>query len=358
MPVFEAPLIGFVTTLAPDVLYACHCRLRPRVLDGLSAALCCYDGTNDTQSLNLGVWGLLAIAVPAIGLAAAFVAVMLVGMRPSARRRFSAQWIRKQNAPITAELTAEVEDVLWHQLVGGLVGGLAGLIVVLPAYLRFDPTDAQSLTPGLAAWVAPFILIFVGRGVTSLVFAFRDSRGPIRVAKSWAPRLTDYVSRVGLVIMRVEMVVLLTAGLAATQVPSWIGVNFDPGQSVYVWGSVAVVALIWAGVELVAHRLVAQPLPSADAITLFWRDALRGERLRDVCRLPAFLGILAPQVISNALPRFYGAPAGATGSLLVMVFSILILLLALSAQLVLLRPPNSRRGDAVLIAARRVPHDV
>ena len=308
--------------------------------------------------VNLEVWSLLAIAVPAIGLAVALAVLMLVGVRPSVRRRFSAQWIRHQEAPITAELTAEVEDARWHQFVGGMVGGLAGLIVVIPAYLRFDPTDAQSLTPGLAAWIAPFVLIFVGRGVTSLAFALRDSRGSIRVAKSWAPRLTDYVSRIGLVAMRVEMVVLLAAGLAATQVPSWTGLAFDPGQSVYVWGSLAVVALIWAGVELVAHRLVAQPLPSADAITLFWRDALRGERLRDLCRLPAFVGLLAPQVISNSLPRFYGTPAAGTGPLVVLVISLLILLLAVSAPLLLLRPPNSHRRDAVLIAARHSYQDV
>jgi hypothetical protein len=170
--------------------------------------------------------------------------------------------------------------------------------------------------------------------------------------------LTDYVSRFGLVVLQVEMVVLLTAGLAATQVPSWTRLAFGPGQSVDVWGSLAVVALFWAGAEVIAHRLVAQPLPSADAITLFWRDALRGERLRELCRLPAFLGLLAPQVISNSLPRFYGSPAAATGPLVVLVLSVLMLQLTFAASILLSRPPSSHRGDAVLVAARRSYQDV
>jgi hypothetical protein len=96
---------------------------------------------------------------------------------PSARRRVSAKWIRDQDAPITAELISEVEDARWHQLVGGLVGMLAWLSLVIPAFLRFDPTSGQRMTPSLAVGIAPLVLIFVGRSVTSLVFALRDSRG-------------------------------------------------------------------------------------------------------------------------------------------------------------------------------------
>lgn len=254
---------------------------------------------------------------------------------------------------MTAELVREVENSRWHQFVGGMLGLLIGLLFVLPVNLAFDPTDERSLTRSMAVLVVPFVLIFVGRGISGLVFALEKVSGSIRVAKSWAPRLTDYVSRIGLVVMRVEMVVVLTAGLAATQSPSLTGASFEPGQSVYVWGSIVVVALMWAGVELVAHRLVGQPQPSADAATLFWCDALRGEVLRDVCRQLPWLGVLVPQVISQSLPRFYGTPAAWTGPGVVFASSTVILLLAFGASMLLIRSPTSRRNDALLVAARR-----
>ena len=48
--------------------------------------------------------------------------VLLIGLRPGARRRFSATWIREQKAPISADLRREVENARWHQRVGMLVG--------------------------------------------------------------------------------------------------------------------------------------------------------------------------------------------------------------------------------------------
>ena len=44
--------------------------------------------------------------------------------------------------------------------------------------------------------------------------------------------------------------------------------------------------------------------------------------------------------------------------LVVLVFSLLILLLSVAAPLLLRRPPNSHRGDAVLTAARHSSQDV
>lgn len=289
------------------------------------------------------------LAACAVGL----IILLLVGLRPTARRRWSARWIRDHHAAITPALRREVEDVRWRQRTGAMAGGLVGLAVVAPVSLRFDPTDDDSMLPALAVMIVPFVLVFVGAGVGGLIAAMQQTDGSIRVAPSQAPRHSDFVSWPGLMLMRAQMVVLIAAGLAATQLPSWTGVAFSPVQAGFLGGSIVVIAVAWIVSELLARRLVCSPLPSGDPVTLFWRTALRGERLREIFRLPACLGYLAPLVISQALPRFYGTPAMSTGPDIVLAFSLLAIGLCFASQLLLLRMPQAKTQQTLRLAAGR-----
>ena len=60
--------------------------------------------------------------------AAIMIIVLLIGLRPVARCRFSATWIREQRAPITAELRTEVENARWQQRVGGIAGSIVATL--------------------------------------------------------------------------------------------------------------------------------------------------------------------------------------------------------------------------------------
>jgi hypothetical protein len=85
-----------------------------------------------------------------LGVALVPIVMLVGGLWPGARHRFSAKWIREQRAPITEELAAEVENVRWRQRTGALLGALLGLAVALPVAVAFDPADDEGLILGLA----------------------------------------------------------------------------------------------------------------------------------------------------------------------------------------------------------------
>ena len=288
--------------------------------------------------------------LPMIG-AAVVIIVLLTGLRPGARRRFSATWIREQAAPITPDLRKEVEDARWHRQVGMLVGGLVGLTVAVVLIRRFGFYDDRGVFLTFVAFLVPLVLMTVGSNVASLVNALHDVEGTVRVAHSWAPRLTDFVNRPGLVVVRIAALILCGLALAATQVPTWQGFGFGEDQSGYAWCVLAALVLIWAGSELVARRLVEQPQPSGNAIALYWRNAVRGERLGEVCSLPASLGLLIISLIGQALPRTRG-PADDVMWNLLMASIIVIGTLAPIGQHLINRGPSGRHREAAAEAAR------
>lgn len=278
----------------------------------------------------------------------------LVGLRPTGRQRWSAAWISQRGTDISPELRREVEDIRWRQQAGLLVGMLAGFTIAIPVSFRFDPAVEESMLPALAVLVLPVVLGCVGETVSGLVGAIRESRGPIRVAASRRARLSDVVSTAGLISMRLQMVVLVAGGLAATQVPRWSGVPFSPRQAVYLYGAVIGVVIVWATAELMARRLLARPLPSSDPMTLFWRNALRGERVSDLCRVPVVLGYLTPMLISQTIPRTYGTPAMYLGPTLVFGFSLVVLGLTVTSQMLLQKAPKAQRSPTRSTSARAI----
>ena len=213
-------------------------------------------------------------------------------------------------------------------------------------------TTEEELFLSLAALFVPLVLMTVGSNVASLVSALHDVEGTVRVANARAPRLTDFVNRPGLVIVRLAALILFGVAFVATQLPSWQGPGFGDDQSGFAWCIFIALTAIWVVAELGARRLVEQPQPSGDALALFWRNAVRGERLCEVCSLPASLGLPIIVLIINAMPRTRGPNDDLMWNLL-MVLIVVTSVLAFSGQQLLNRGPSGKHREAALQAARR-----
>ena len=290
----------------------------------------------------------------AVGMAVMAIVLFLwlvIGQRPGAKSWFSRKWIGDQDAPITAELKSEVEQARWRLGVGGLLGGLINFLILIPvmAHLGYDDRD---MVIHSAVGLLPFMLMFVGWGVGGVVAVIREVRGPVRVASPQAARLRDFVHPLGLVLMRLELAILLGGGVAATQYPRWTGTSFDPFAFGVLWAVIVAVALVWAAAELIAHRLIASPQPSADALSLFWRDALRSGYLRVIFWAACVLGWTAPSAITSTLPRSWGTPAAGIGPQLVSNLSLTMLVLTYAALFALILKPRTRRHKAMHRAAQ------
>ena len=291
---------------------------------------------------------LAAIIVLISTAAAACVVTLFVGRRPSGRAWFTRRWIIRQDAPITPEVAGEVSSVRWRTFAGMLVGAMVGLLGSIPSIMRFDPSDDATLAVTQATYILPFALMCVGAGLGGFLAAARDVPGPVRVASIQTPRLADSVHWSALLVTRVQMALLIAAALAATRYDTWTGNSFDPLEHALLAGVIVGLPLVWVVVEVVARRLVAAPQPSADAISFFWRDAVRGDLLRQLWQLPAVLGLLVPPLISDTLPRSYGTPAQGIGPDVVFWISLSFLVLYALAQGLLNVTPRTRRRAALL----------
>lgn len=293
------------------------------------------------------VWIALApIVIAGVGLV-----VMLVwAVAPGGRRRVSRSWIRQRGAPVTVDIVGEIEETLWRRRIGGLIGLLIGLAVVVPVVGQWDSTQDQALAPYFATFIVPYLLLGVGGDIAGLGGDTRDI-GDHGRAPTDSTRLSDYVSRSGLVLVRISTLAIAGTAASALLLVSWAGWGFGPDESGYAWGVLVLITVIWVVVEMAARRLVARPLPGSDALTLFWRQALRGERLREHYRFLATLGFLLPLLVRTSLP--HPSPDERLMTLEVSLLSLAALVLGGVAQVVLLRVPSTARRRESLQAARR-----
>jgi hypothetical protein len=280
----------------------------------------------------------------------AFAVVLLVALAvlllPGAKRRTSARWIRDKRVPVTPDLVAEIESSRWRQRIGGTVGALVGLAAILPILAGFDVENRMNPTVMPVLGVLLVSLIFAGEGVSGLVVAIREIRRPVRVAHSRAAQLTDYVVPSGLLFMRAQQVVAITGIVIAC---FW-SAEGDSGTArlLYAGCVIAGLATMWLVSEGVARRLVAQPLLSPDPMTLFWRTALRGERLRRICGLPAALGIFTTQLVTNLAEDWSSVGSGP-----ILVYLVIGMGLTIGAQILLLDEP---RGPVYVDARQAAIH--
>ena len=275
----------------------------------------------------------------------------LTGLLPGARQRHSQAWIRDQRAPITPVVLSEVQNARWRQRTIDVAGtGLAGLACTAVTLAVGSSMEFDDNYPPFLAFLTPMLLMLVGGRIASLAGTAWQVRGPIRVALPRAPRLTDCISRAGLVAVWANVAVIALLVVAGLWLLDPTGPGFGPGQSGRAWliAAIAVGSLVAA--EIIARRLLRQPLHSSNPIEYFWRDALRAERVRESYRLPAVIGLMIQPLMSDGLPFVrIDTPAVVT----LYWLTLLPTLLAIPAMLLVNRTPTSPQRAVTRTAARR-----
>lgn len=294
-----------------------------------------------------------AFAVMMALFAAVLGVMLLVAVRPGANGRWSAAWIRDRRAPITRDLQNQIELERGRSHVGALVGGLVCVAAIYPFVFWVDVTDDVAANVAFAALFVPLMGMYVGQSINGVNAAVREPGSRIRVAHTRASAVTDHVGRWGLWTMRLQQVSMVAACLAASSSPRWTGVAIETTQLAVLWGSALAVVVVWASAELLTRRLNNRPLSSPDPVTLFWRTALRGERLRSIYLAPVALGWLVPSLVSRAIPRLYGTPAATWEPETVFVMSMVLLGLTVLPLYLLNLEPRSHQLDDARHAALR-----
>lgn len=204
------------------------------------------------------------------------------------RRAFNRRWMQRHALPSTPELATLVEQQRsrrsWALGLGGLLGTAMGVVIlVLGRSALPDPLPVWLL---LTAAVAGSGL---GVGGHALLVATQRVAGPTRVAQAEAAGLDQYVRRGPLLAIRAAATIAAAALVVAGSLPIWSGSGLGP---VVAWGGVALLLVGWAGTEVLVRRLVARPQPAESTAELAWRDALRGELVRDLFSIPAVLAMV------------------------------------------------------------------
>lgn len=254
-------------------------------------------------------WGWWIVMVPLGLLAVLLVGALLMGLLPGARRRYSAGWISQRSAIITPASRAEVETVRWRRRTASYLASLIGLLIVgALAFVWWDPYGDRDSFLGLGIWIVPIALVSLGRSGATALGAAREVRGPVRVAHSRAPRITDYVSRSGLVMSRITSTLVICYGVAVLSAPLWPGVQVRHSDPSSVWVLLATVTICCVASEVLARKIVHQPVVSSDGESLFWLDQLRGEQLGEICSLPASVGYFTGMMVLTSSPSVANPP--------------------------------------------------
>jgi len=187
---------------------------------------------------------------------------------------------------LPSHLEAEVASRLMARQRGAAIGGflLTGLAAV--AFHWELGVDNGSDQTGLFIVGAAFAGIGIGASVAAL--ASRPAADPerVRVARSNAVSVSDYVAPLELVGARLVVilaVVVLIVGtvLAATGAD----VALYPIVFFSVFGAISLTVF-----EVVSRRIIDRPQPAGSTAELVWDDAVRASTLRDLVTAPLALG--------------------------------------------------------------------
>ena len=187
---------------------------------------------------------------------------------------------------LPANLEAEVAHRLMARQRGAAIGG--GLLTALAAaaFTWELGVDNGSDQTGLFIVGAAFTGIGIGASVAAL--ASRPAADPerVRVARSNAVSVSDYVAPLELVGARLVVilaVVVLIVGtvLAATGAD----VALYPIVFFSVFGAISLTVF-----EVVSRRIIDRPQPAGSTAELVWDDAVRASTLRDLVTAPLALG--------------------------------------------------------------------
>ena len=254
----------------------------------------------------------------------------LVSRRPSWRRARLEGVALRAALPVDPGLVPEplldrVGARVARRVLAARAGALAGALVILLLVLTGSEADRRGVTvdrgagDGVAVLVSSSTLLSLlavvgGSLLVVLLATGREalaapaSPGP-RLARTSAPRLEHYVPRLETGVVRAVVLLPLLALVVGAAVRLTRGGDLAPLAlpAVVVAASVAV----WAAVEVLCRRLLAQPRPAASALELAWDDVLRAQLLRELGQVPVLLGAAAGFVV---VVRLLEPASGAEGT--------------------------------------------
>jgi hypothetical protein len=213
---------------------------------------------------------LIAVGLVVISLVASFVAL-------SGRRTAVARFARLFGLDVPDDLESTIRAGILARRIGAPIGN--AITVAITTVLLLG-TQGISL---LATWWCLFGAYLVGTslGATTaiLIAEQRRDRTIIRVARTTAVSVSDYVSPVQTVFVRsfVALAVLVFA------VDCWLAVSVSPRYLSVVSGIIAGLALVTLIVyEVVSRRLISRGASAGTPLELAWDDGLRSYALTNL----------------------------------------------------------------------------
>lgn len=295
-------------------------------------------------------------------LSGALVVVAAITLLRSTRRRTIAAsalaFSQTVALPLTPEVSETVERRVTTRMRASGIGLLAGAVAGLGVAALVDGLD-EGLTTFTFAGTALSVLATAWTiGVLRREPADGDS---VRIARSEAVRLDDYVPPVELVTVRIAGTLALVGPILVSV--AWMRGADVPTSAPWILGAATLSLVVWVLVEVLARRIVARGPRVGSPIAMAWDDALRAETLRRLIALPLVFMIQAtlPSAVEGARLLF-GEDGfwGTAGLIIAMTPAIgLLLLLVIVASATPERHYLRRLwpAQAALLAAQSAPSD-
>jgi hypothetical protein len=219
---------------------------------------------------------------------------------------------------------------------GALVGTIITEAIAVVVLLLFPGFQLLSI------WWALFAAYLIGAGVGSamaiLLAERKREQGVIRVARTSAVVVNDYVSPFQSVFARFSVVVAVLAFAGDV----WLTVSNSAGFLSIVSGVLVALAIIMLVVyEIVSQRLVSKGALAGTTLELAWDDALRAYAASNLCVMVALVGLYSLigydtlLVQDNPNSHVYGEPLFAvyTGFLPIAATMAILIFIVLSTRI-------------------------
>jgi len=215
-----------------------------------------------------------------------FVILGALTLVPAYARYAALRRAHRLGITLPANLEAEVARRLMARQRGAAIGGILLTTLAAVAFQWELGVVNDSEQTGLFIVGAAFAGIGIGASVAAL--AARSDANPdrVRVARSNAVTVRDYVAPLELVGARavvIAAVVVLIVGAVLAATGADIGLY--PIAVFAVFGAVSLAVF-----EVVSRRIVDRPQPAGSTAELVWDDAVRASTLRDLVTAPLALG--------------------------------------------------------------------